>query len=138
MTALAAMIERLEKADKPDKKLWTAAYEAIHGKQTISLSWGRFLVLIDAAAWLDAAMMLVPSTCKGYWLDYYCLGQDEWEARALLSINEESQEVGNSDTLPLALCIAALKARLADTTAAASPVRRSAGPAQPPRANPRG
>ena len=107
MTALAAMIERLEKADKPDKKLWTAAYEAIHGKQTISLSWGRFLVLIDAGAWLDAAVMLVPEG------RLWSVGQ-RTNASGFVACTSQSHKSCIGTTSALALSIAALKAGLAD------------------------
>ena len=107
MTDLAALIERLEKASEPDKKLWMDAYEAIHGRQNITLRWGRFLVLIDVGAWLDAAVMLVPEG------RLWSVGQ-RTNASGFVACTSQSHKSCIGTTSALALSIAALKAGLAD------------------------
>lgn len=101
---------------------WTDEYGAYH-----ELSW-RFHGMIEAGAFLDAAMQLVP---KGWtaWELRSALYHADWELRsrrALASYHAEisrldeeikAEEVvsANAATPALALCAASLRARAADT-----------------------
>lgn len=69
MTTIDALIDRAERAgEDAQREVLEAAFTAIYNLQLTPKDWGtlgwskadRFLVLLDAQAYLDAAMMLVP------------------------------------------------------------------------------
>ena len=58
---LLALADRAEKATGSSFELFAEAFEAIHGgRAALGPIWSQFCSLLDAEAWLDAAMSLVP------------------------------------------------------------------------------
>ena len=58
---LLALADRVEKATAESFDLFAESFDAIHGgRSSERLLWSQFCALIEAEAWLDAAMMLVP------------------------------------------------------------------------------
>ena len=121
----ADLIKRLEEATAPNKKLFVEAYEAVHGKSDIDIKFGRFLILLDAGAWTDAALTLVPEGWNwhgGFWATWPGTKAGEQPnarmcvTRGTLYTWEWIEKKGDGHngraaTIPLALCIAALRAR---------------------------
>lgn len=55
------LIARVEAAEGPSFSLFAEAFEAMHGgRSALGRKWSEFCALIEAEAWLDAAMTLVP------------------------------------------------------------------------------
>ena len=57
---LLALAKRCEKATGPSFELFAEAFEATYGGRHLDLIWLRFNWLLEAEAWLDAAMSLRP------------------------------------------------------------------------------
>ena len=107
MTKLAEKIEALE---GPSREIFIAAYGEVYGLNPC-LEDGlrtaerarRFLRLLDAEAWFDAAMTLAP---EGWEWTIESGGHVEMTASRL----REPHVEGNAETPELAFCAAALRA----------------------------
>ena len=118
---LDALIAKLEGASVPDRSLFEEAYEAAWGRPC----WDdgergeRFQRFLDAEAWTDAALSLVPEGHAAQLCTAGLYGCDTPVARvydrAKIKIDQWplGMSQGASNALSLALCIAALKARRA-------------------------
>lgn len=124
------LIARLEAATEPTRELFLAAYEAVYGpaeESNFQVAW-RFASLLDAKAWTDAALMLVPPhwwwTCGNCELsghvtigpDYNGSHGDElkraWPEEIWHEgIDADVRSGSGIDRVCRAICIAALKAR---------------------------
>ena len=114
-TTLDALIAKLEAATEPDRSLFEEAYEAAWGRPC----WDdgergeRFQRFLDAEAWTDAALSLVPEGC-GWAVDAGIYGASWCDVET----TDGDYVTGTYDcpgaaTPALALVIAALKARRA-------------------------
>jgi hypothetical protein len=122
---LLALAERCEAATGPSFELFAEAFGAINGgRSALGEKWSAFCALIEADAWLDAAITLVPEGC-GIYTRWSLKGGETRTADAILT-REASQAIGQHGhyvaenvnvevlgckTLPLALCAAALRSR---------------------------
>lgn len=123
MTDLAT---RIEQATGPDRELFLEAFYETHGSalqgnialpyQEYAAAFGRFIELIDAEAYLDAAMSLVPegrpskqigTTDDG--VGYAALAGNDMHMMA--EDPDEFWVEATAATPALALCAAALRAR---------------------------
>jgi|TARA_R100000501_G_C2620038_1_gene113312 hypothetical protein len=108
MTDTTKLAERIE-ALEGDERIWfIRAYEAVHGTECIDpKAWRRFEDLVNAGAFLDAAMTLVPEGWN--WL----VGTDAGVGfqSALLRHGEEAPIEAIAATPALALCAAAIRAQ---------------------------
>ena len=70
MIDLSDLIERVEKAERPTYALFQECYVAVFGEPQFEPPYGgydayrKFRTLLEAGAWTDAAMMLVPEHCS--------------------------------------------------------------------------
>ena len=117
------IIDKLERADGPDRFLFLEAFYTVHGSElagTRVLGYpeyaallARGIALIDAEAWIDVAMTLVP---EGWEWSLYS-AQSGFRPQAQLETEVMRQREGFEPvsafgaTPALALCIAALRAR---------------------------
>lgn len=112
------LIEKLEKADKPTVQLFNGCFNALFGEPRDVPEWKepwfRFSRLVDAEAWTDAALTLVP---EGLFWHVACgkVRPDEPLGGAQVVVPNSDEVIGEGEAITpaLALCIAALKARLA-------------------------
>lgn len=134
------LIERLEALDGPSIEVFIEVFAAIHGPKPPRVHGGSqeltdwivaftpFYKMMEAGAWTDAAMYLVPD---GWWLaglnyvpaDFRTAIDREWHAELAAPVTwavvehgcpEEPMydcEGGDAVTAAIALCIAALRAR---------------------------
>jgi hypothetical protein len=111
------LIERLEKATGPDRDLFITCYLAVNNLEKLSdgvssEACKRYLRFLNAEAWIDAALTLVP---EGWWPFAIYFGTDgKGPCEAILFRRRDQCKIGGgySHTKPaIALCIAALKAR---------------------------
>lgn len=115
------LADRVEQASGPDREMFLAAFYEISGSAlqgTIALPYpeyaavfGRFVELLDAEAYLDAAMTLLP---EGWGV---CIEQERSTRRCEASISPPGKEPwgadvfkGEGETLPLALLAATIRA----------------------------
>lgn len=106
MTAddLRKLAERCEQASEPSFEPFAEAFEVIHGgRSSMGLKWSSFCALIEAEAWLDAAMILVP---KGYVSAVLRDAIDQCFASWLTDTDALFRK-----RLPLYVCAAALRAQ---------------------------
>lgn len=112
MTDLQSLAERIEQAEGPSGALFEEAFWAVHPNYADIRS---FRVLLDAKAWLDAAMTLVPNWFGGFqwaWFVTSC-GEDDQPQACVTAPpeNGSADYVANAATPALALCAAALRAK---------------------------
>ena len=127
------LIERIEAATGPDRELFEEAFAVAFGPEPESKYDGRawkrgepdfapewsayierrcrYLQLVDAEAWLDAAMALVPEGCDR--ADHVWPDNEGRFCTYLWAQRKRHQVVARARaaTPPLALCAAALRAR---------------------------
>ena len=110
MSEIARLIERLEKLGGPDRNvddaIWMATKPpAQHDKFALDIL--AIPVAPRYTASVDTAMTLVPEEWKkDIWMQRY--GGHHWQVTLHIPSNQQD---GRSVHLPLALCIAALRAR---------------------------
>lgn len=108
-----ALFIRLETATGPDQKLFFDCYIACFGELRpnpgIDRRWLKFVALVNAEGWTDAAMMLVPEGCFGD----VRIGNGAIPAYAWLRLNNVDPGTGiiAGATSAIALCIASMKVR---------------------------
>lgn len=107
MSELLELAERCEQAMEVEQcDLLYAAYRIV-GPESHDWRWDHFLGLLNAKAYLDAAMMLVPEGWERFDVDATApeLGID-WTLHG-----RKREAKGTAATTALALCAAALRAR---------------------------
>jgi hypothetical protein len=104
MTDTTKLAERIE-ALEGDERIWfIRAYEAVHGTECIDpKAWRRFEDLVNAGAFLDAAMTLVPEGWE------YTIRKRHVELRHPVQRAFDAEATGA--TPALALCAAAIRAQ---------------------------
>jgi len=119
MTDTTKLAERIEALERDERIWFIRAYEAVHGTECIDpKAWRRFEDLVNAGAFLDAAMTLVPSQPypeirpgQWWWMvearEGYCDAHVAYENHDA-GIPEFS---GEAATPALALCAAAIRAQ---------------------------
>lgn len=112
---LPELIAALEQADGPSRELFMAAYQVVHPPPNWQSygnpqAFARFMQLLNAEAWLEAAALLVPNgwrfglSTDGLFVRGTCRAA-VWEKGPPTEIE------WYAPTPALALCIAALRAR---------------------------
>lgn len=101
MSDLTALIERLEKATGPDEVLDEAIFEALYGNDPLAAPWRKFTASVDAALTL----------IEGGWLLHFW-DRIDGTRDAVLWRDRRLAEGQHPTSRAIALCIAALKARL--------------------------
>lgn len=106
------LTERLRAATGPDRYLFDEAWQKIKGntyvgdhKQRLELV--RFLALIEAEAWLDAALILLPDGC---WLSWLGQTRPNELFGAILGLGEGKAASGEAATPAIALLLAICQA----------------------------
>ena len=113
------LIERLEKASGPERELFEAAFFVCFGKVSKSdndamARWIWYSRLLDAAAWTDAALTLVPDYINRRW--YIADSDSNSAGQAVASVYHPADITKgliprSAGAIPaIALCIAALRA----------------------------
>lgn len=120
MNKLLALADRVEKLTGPDREVMYEAFDACMSRRESSregvIAWSRewlaFQKLVNAEAWLNAAMMILPDEwdhMEVYRPDYQTLG---WTVHVMYNANlKRTQFLGFAQSHELALVAASLRAR---------------------------
>lgn len=67
-STLLELAKRCERAEGPIRKLFEEVFGLVFPSEQSFVLWRRFHALLNAEAWTDAAMMLIPpeANCHGY------------------------------------------------------------------------
>ena len=128
MGDLMDLASRIEAAEAPSRDLFRSAYAACHsgrlfdapatpGFQATHAKWNSFAILIEAGAFLDAAMSLVPSGVGDELLSIMLKRSYRNDASVLLLDSLTGHQWhGDAATPALALTAACLRARALAST----------------------
>lgn len=110
------LIERLRAASGPDRELFEEAFRAVFPQHYAGVGtsgfgpsrWARFSQLLDAEAWLEAVLTLLPEGWRPYLAQ---IADRDWSVSLTCDRQDDLHCKGNAAIPAIALLIAILQAK---------------------------